>query len=360
MDVHFAQDLGSYHNFNATLQAGWRAWDWGLRSLAAKAANKGVTAAREGRKQMEAALAYAVRTTYLALVFSRRLEQVALFGLRLAKRRLRDVRVRNQAGLAKELDLLRARSTLAERRASLESARQQIGKLSRVLALLCGVSGRIHASDGLAGLAGRPMPGVRRLDRIPSVRVMRLAADAKTLSARMELRRRWPTIDLTAGASLLYPKNFFEKKWGPAYWAGVVLTWTLWDGMSHERAAAGARAEAARSLRLADAEMKKVRQQLAADKADWRAAASELTAARQRRDAAAAYLRAARAAVSAGTAKPLDILAAEQALLGGEAAMAKARFQRALARARVLFHLGIALDPFAKRGPSPRVSRREP
>ncbi len=354
MDVNFERSLGSYNNFNATIQAGWRAWDWGIRILAAKMANKGIEASRQGRKQAKAALAFAVRSTYLALLLTRRLQQVADFGVELATSRLRDLSILSRSGLVKELDVMRARSTLADRKASVASVRQNVRKLELVLGLLCGKNSPLSVNDRLDRLAARPVPRVRRLDLLPSVQAVRLAADAKSLSARMELRKRWPTLDLTAGASLLYPQNFFEKKWGPAYWAGVMLTWTLWDGLTHNRAADQARAEARKSRRQADAETRKIRQQLAADMADWRAAATDLVAALQRVTAAKAYLKAARAALAAGTSKPLDILGAEQAVLGAEASVAQARFARAMARARLLFHLGFAEDPSTRGSRTPR------
>jgi len=364
MDMAFNQTLGSYHNVAATLKAGWRAWDWGIRILMGKAADSQVAMARQDVRKTRAQLAHATRGTFLALLLAKDLKKVAEFGLKQANRHLRDAKIRKVAGTGNGLEVAQASSVAASRKADLAGVDQQVARFRVALALLCGLDpkGSWYVTGDLKALANRSVPRSveRLLAHTPDMEKLRAAARATRTQATMLRRSRWPTVDLAAGVSLLYPKNFFEKEWGPAYQAGVVLTWRFWDGLTKTRQAEQADVQADRLDRMRAAAQTDVRLKVVDAVTSLRTASAKITAARKAVQAAEKYLTAAKTALAAGAGRSLDTVDAERAVVGAKARVLQALFDKAMARAQLLDALGIDQDLGSRSARSvPHVARRE-
>jgi outer membrane protein TolC len=196
----------------------------------------------------------------------------------------------------------------------------------------------------LKSLAGQPVPKISKstLNLIPSVRQAMEGSKAFDFRAAATLRSRWPTLDIVGGAALVYPKNFFEKEWGPAYQAGVVLRWRFWDGLMKNRQADEARATARKFRRLGKAARQQARQKYAEALAALKTADAELKAAEGSLKAAEVYFKAADTAVKGGLGRRLELADAQAAVLAAKTAIQKAYFDRAMARSQVLWVLGVA------------------
>jgi len=344
------RELGSEHNAEIFLSAGWRALDFGVRAARIDAARGLERAAERDADARVIEVAYAARAAYLGLLLSEEGARTSEAALGLARATRDDLARRRAAGLGSELGLAGAELRVAELEARVAEANESVTRARDTLASLIGQS--VSARDTLAEvLVDRPAnEGAEH----PALARLRATEEAFVAQERASRRAHLPTLDFFARAGVQRPATLVDPdELGVAWLAGVSLTWEAFDGgrRAAEAREAGARAREARQGRqvlsdelaraLAEAEARHI----------W--AEAQLAAAERRLGAAKTYLVAARGALDAGTGRATDLQAAEVGLDEAQLAKARALHQRALAEAQRRRALGLTKDLAAPKETAP-------
>lgn len=334
------RELGTEHNADAFVMAGWRALDFGVRAARIDAAEAMARASdlEIGARRIE--VVHATRVAYLALLLAEEGARTTDAALALARETRDDLIERRKAGLGSDLGLAGAELRVAELEARVSEAAESVTRARETLASLAGRP--VIPRDTLATvLVGRPTWD-REHPTLARLRATEAALDAQERALR---KGRAPTLDLFAKAGVQRPATLADTdEFGFAWVAGATLTWEAFDGgrLDAEADEAEARAREARQAReamadelgraLTDAEARRV------------GAEAQLAAAERRLAAAQTYLVSARGALQAGTGRATDVQAAEVGVDEARLAHARALYQRALAEAQRRRALGLSED----------------
>ncbi len=391
--VSFTRELTSPHFASATLELGWRAWDFGRPALV-DAALAGERAAGSGRDRRAVELAHAVRQAYLSTLFFRELEATTARSLDVARSFLDEARAAVAAGLGRDVDVAAADARTAELEARLVDAREGAAQAEGTLRLLLGLAADapLDLTSRLAALPDAPAAGsapgrgardaaetsppraspgrdaavapapdaaaprapdgaAPRPDLAPPPAAHPRLRELEATAAALDRQRdaigggHWPALDVFGTAGVQTPEFFGATDGvGYPYTVGAQLTWSLFDGDLRARRQDELAAKRSEVEHLREAAAEDLTRAALEARARARAAAASIAAAERRAAAADAYLAAARAAAGAGTGTPLDARRAEEALDQARLALLRARLDAGLARAAELQALGIARD----------------
>jgi outer membrane protein TolC len=281
----------------------------------------------------EASVMVGVAQAYFAAAGTEELVTARDHAIALAQETLANAKARVAAGVANEVDVTRAETALV--RAEQDQLEAQTARTSayRALATLLGTHEILHVQTTPA-LAADPTATVdqqisnARAAR-PELIVQREQIDAAIASARANGWKWAPTLSAFANVRAFNYTGFSGDKY--AWAAGLELDWTLYDG--------GAR-DAQRHLADAQRREAEARLELLNDSvSDEVADASDMLATKHKAVAAAGRavelatetLRLIRAQYDAGSVKQLDVLTAQDSLVGAEVSLAQAHFDLGLA-----------------------------
>ncbi len=349
------KEMGSLHNLSVGLSAGWRAFEAGARAVRTDAARALEQAARAKADQQASQVAYAVRASYLAARFFQEVEGATAGSKKVAEGELASQRIRRKAGLGNDLDLARAQSRVAQLDAQLVRAQQERLRALSTLRLLLGLPANANVTllDDLKSLGSAALVP-RASTQLHPVRKQIDALQRATEAEHARLGRTyWPTIDVVGTVKYQYPKSpFHTDEAGPAFAAGAVLKWNVFDGDLTRRR----RNETEAKIAGLKAQQKAATSEIGRKRADAQAkistATSAVAAAQRILKAAKVYQRAAEASLEAGTGTRLELSQASDAVDQGRLAVLKAHFDGGLGRAAYLLADGRSTDsPVAKKEP---------
>ena len=252
--VQNGQALGigrPFNLFSATLDARYEIDLFGRTARADAAAAADAEAAEQDRRALQIALAAEVASAWFDLCAASEEEAILGETLRTREASLRLVRVRQESGLATELDLRQAESALETVRAALPASGQRSAVASHRLTLLCG---KPPASDDrahdLATLAVPPQVPLglpaSLLERRPDLRATEARLVAATERHGQAVAEFFPSVTLVGSFG-------YEARDADRLGKGTTELWSIGPGI-HLPIFSGGRIQAQELLRAAQAE----------------------------------------------------------------------------------------------------------
>lgn len=324
-------DVDDVHHVNADLRLGYRIFDLS-RGPRAEAAEHAAAAVAHQRDVAAAELAFGVRASFLAALFSRDVEQIAQASLELARADEKRMSARQEAGVESKVALAQARVRVAELEAQLEKAKSERVRYTEQLRILLGRDDAPALTGDLTKLA---RGSVETNENHPKVLALVGQQRAAMSMEKSKARGIIPTVDLFATIGIAYPRAL-QLELGPVYQAGVKLQWAAFDGFLRDAETRGFEADAARAGALADAAKREVHRQSADLSSRAEVAKAALTSAEKTHEQTEIYLQVAKTALATGTGTQLDVHTAELGLDRTRIAMKRAELDLALVHAEAL------------------------
>lgn len=330
--------------FDETLVQGaarvrYTAFDGGARGARVRAARSGVAAADAAVESHRMDVLERVTATYLDVLAARAQEDAAMRRETALRAEADRARRRVESGSAAELEALRASAALEEARADAATARSRTELVERALARLMGTPASEVVGRTLADVRVPDGAAVESAASPAHPQLTRALQAVNAAEARMGEERagRLPRLDVTAA---LVDYGTASGGHAAEWQAGVSLSWPLFTG--------GARTAA---VRRAEADVVAARQERDAAERELDAATEGALAALSEADARTEALGASVAqweevtriealALEAGSGVQSDFLTAEASLFRARAGLARARYDRVLARIRLARALG--------------------
>jgi outer membrane protein TolC len=359
-------DIDDVHHVRAGLEVGIRALDFS-RGSRVDAARQTVSAADARIQEARAGLAFRVRATFLAALYSRDMQNLGAESLKIARAHEKRAKVRAEVGTGSQLALAQARVRVAKLEAQHRKARSELQRYRRQLASLLGrrevgkLQGDLHALA--QARAAKPMRSPRAARAVaasannealarqptnasvgkqhPALQRIHATREAARLSARSRSRTFLPSVDLFGKVDVEYP-HVMKTEWGPRFQGGINLTWDLYDGGLRGGQVREAEARSRQLRALSRATEENLRRELIDLAARRRTALAELESAERILKQTRIYLKVARAAVAAGTGTDLDVHQAELGLDQARIGVRKALLDLALVSAETLKVQGIS------------------
>jgi outer membrane protein len=296
------------------------------------AAQSSRDASTAGFHVTEASVLLAVAQAYFAAAGTDELVVARQDAVKVATETFEVARARVAAELANQVESTRAETALVRVQQDLAEAENRRGQVYRALATLIGTHEPI-AVQAPPTLPDEPGPvealvGEARTRR-PEVAAERATIAAADASAKASAWRWSPVL---SAFGFLHGQNYTGFSGDKYAWAvGLQLDWLLYDGgvrdaQRHIAQAQRREAEARLDL-LADT----VSDEVANARGTLETSRKGVSAAQRAVELARETLRLVRAQYDAGTARQLDVLQAQDALVGAEVALAQAHFDVALA-----------------------------
>ncbi|MCE9612772.1 MAG: TolC family protein [Lentisphaerae bacterium] len=236
-------------NLRLSLEARYRLFDGGRRSLDSEAAGLSAAATAEAVRTAQNELIHQVTRAYYGALQAQAMTQVQADTLHSLEENLRVANERLKAGSVVRTDVLNLEVKLAEAREDLMRASN--GVLLAVAALNTAIGAELVTADRLAGPAGAaPPPPEADLDAAserPEIKGTRLAAEAYQRSWQRTRRDYLP--NFSAFGSLDWDSDV-STEFENSYMVGVVADWDIFTGFQRQGASrqAGAQWRVARSV----------------------------------------------------------------------------------------------------------------
>ena len=293
------------------------------RSREATAANYQVT---------EATILVAVAQAYFAAAGTDELVLARIDAVKVATETFDVAKARVAAELANQVESTRAETALVRAQQDLAEAENARGAAYRGLATLIGTKEALSVQavktvpDAPGALDALVRDGQSRRPELVAERANIASADA---SAKASAWRWSPTLSAFANAHLANYAGFSGDKYS---WAvGVALGWVAFDGGARDAQRHIAQAQ----RREAEARLELIGDSVSDEVANARGTLETkrkaLDAAHRAANLARETLRLIRAQFDAGTTRQLDVLEAQDTLVGADVDVARARFELALA-----------------------------
>ncbi|MEX2466852.1 MAG: TolC family protein [Gemmatimonadota bacterium] len=329
--------------FDETLVQGaarirYTAFDGGARGARLQGARSGVVAAEASVEARRMDVLQQVTAAYLDVLAARAQQDAARRREEALQAESERARRTVASGSAAELEALRASAALEEARADAATSGARRELAERSLARLIGrpadaVVGRPLTDVRLAESVGDPVRSGSHPELARALEAVR-AAEARVGEQRAA---RLPRLDVTAG---LLDYGTATGGHTTEWQAGVAVTWPLFTGGARTAAVRRAEADAV----AARAEREAAARSLEAATDEARAAVTEADARAQALTASVAQweevTRIEALALEAGAGVQSDLLMAEASLFRSRAGLARARYDRLLARVRLARALG--------------------
>lgn len=310
-----------------------------LRTAASSAAS---TAAEQRQAFTKDQVKRTVAATYYSYAASLALRQSSQRAVTVAEAQLRLQEIRERAGAATELELVRARAEVQRNRQTAADIQRLVAVTRRTLTTQTGMDpgeaaalpeGKLTDVPTLNELEGR----VEGLPAIKAAEADLLASGRLLTAARLQAL---PVIGAQFTERFTNATGFIGRS--DSYNLGVNLTWRLdvptFQGMSAQSAA-----EATASLNLERTRLQ-ARDQINSDWQTLQAAMTKLQAAQGQVDAARRAQQVANTRYEAGAATQLDLISADRDLFSAEAGHIQARTELASARVAVAISAGLPIE----------------
>jgi outer membrane protein TolC len=280
----------------------------------------------------EAGVLVSVAQAYFAAAGSDELVTARQDAVKVATETFDVAKARVAAELANQVESTRAETALIRVQQDLTEAENTRAAAYRALATLLGTKEPItvHATAALPAEPG----AVDTMVSHAQAQRPELAAERATIAAAEANARTgtWRWSPSLSGFANLRGQNYTGFSGDKYAWAvGVQLDWVLYDGGARD----GQRHAAEAQRREAEARLELLGDSVADEVANARGSVETkrkgVGAAQRSVDLARETLRLVRAQYEAGTAKQLDVLQAQDVLVGSEVALAQAHFDVALA-----------------------------
>ncbi len=300
--------------------------------FALSAAKQSRTASEAGYQVDEATILVAVAQSYFAAAGTDELVLARQDAVKVATETFDVAKARVAAELANQVESTRAETALVRAQQDLTEAENTRATAYRALSTLIGTKEPIavRAVDTLPAEPGAydALVGEAQGHR-PELAAERATIAAADASARADAWQWSPSVSAFAN---LHETNYTGFSGDKYSWAvGVELDWTLYDGGvrdAHRHVAEAQRRDAeARLELLGDTVSDEVANSRGSLETKRKGVAASLRAVELARET----LRLVRAQYSAGTAKQLDVLQAQDVLVGSEVALAQSHFDVAFA-----------------------------
>jgi outer membrane protein len=307
-----------------------RSEDYKAEARSADAAAFGVVAAESATRE-------AVETEYLRMFEARALQEIAKVSESELGEQVTVTAAAVKAGTLTQADLLRVKVAQANARQQGIAAKTQVTLSRATLLSAIGAEPSDTAIEfaeptSLLEAAEGPAPRTSAdvaLQKRPEIAQAELTADAARHQARARGYALLPEVDLEAAYLRVDGQVFAPKNSG---FVGLKATWPVWEwgASSNARDAAAAQADAAKAD--FDSERRRVKVEVTSRSAQLEAAASAVEVANEAIASAEEAYRVMQASVKAGAATVTDLLDSQAALTGARLNLARARYERAIAK----------------------------
>ncbi len=327
--------IGPTDNWGGGVGLRFTLYDHGTRraEVAAARAVESSTVARAAATRDD--VVYAVHTAYWQLAAALQMKRAAQAGLDRAAAHLQIAQHRLDAGAVPPIDVVRARTSVANARLALANARSAADLARGALNSAIGVSPDTPLQID-AGAAEAPTTASndisaaldRAVARRPELRAARERERAQRATADAARAARGPKVRLGAGYGVRDSKFLPDDR---DWHAGVAVEVPLFDGYATRHREAGARAELRRQEADTAVLLVAIRQEVWSASASMRQRSEAVHAAEAAQVDAAEAARLAEARYDGGAGTISDLLDAEAALLQADADLVRARFDERLA-----------------------------
>lgn len=249
-------------NLRGSLSAQWRLFDGGRREADAHMARLGEEAARLMAEAVRNQLVFEVTRAYYQALQAAAFVEVQADSVKSIEESLRIARERYEAGSAMRTDVLNLETQLAQNREDLIKAQNgyqlALAALNTVMGKPLATADNLSAPPSSASNDPTVSPSSASVEARAELRAAAIMARIKEYAWRKANREYSPSISVFASSDWDSPvSSDFEQ----SYMVGAVAEINLFDGFRTRGARAAARAE----WRAAQAEMRKLRDQLQLD-----------------------------------------------------------------------------------------------
>jgi len=297
---------------------------------ALKSVNANVASAEANFAAQEAELLVTVGESFLSAAGTDELVEARTSSLAVARATLRDAQVRLSAGTVTKVDVDRAQYAVIRAE---QQARESVTARDRAYRTLANLLQTNKPFKVSTSFPSSPMPDPNDVKTALHLRPEFRAFEETMKSADQEAdARAWlwaPVLSAFGNARIFNYDNFHLDRHSWA--AGAQLDWQLFDGGSRDAARHQANARATAAREQAAAFSDQVRDDLANGSADLRTKQQGVEAAQQAVTLSQESLDLIRTQYTAGTATQLDLLEAQDALIGANISLVQARFDVAAA-----------------------------
>lgn len=296
-------------------------------------------------------LVFAVSRAYYELVAAREIVRVYEQAIAQRQEDVHDAEVKARAGLKPEIDVVTAQAALARAQRQLVDARTAAATAKLTLDNAMGLGGAAPDYTQATALSYTAVSGAadpfvaHALDQRPDLQM--LLDQVRAAGAEIQQRRSdyWPRLDAAAGYNL----RGQDATPGNNYYAGIVITWPLFNGFQTEHEVNEARLRQQAVEHDVEALRQLVVLQVQRSFLDWQASVERVHQAEQTLEASRVELQLASQRYRAGLGSIIELTDAEQRLTEDEAQHVKALVSFSIARA--------ALDRDAAYGPAAPPAR---
>lgn len=298
-------------------------------------------ASEESLREVRQAVHAEVETAYYDLLLAKELVRVSDLALKRARRNLRQVRLRRQAGRASRFDLLRAEVQVLELHPDSIRASRDLKLADITFKNLLGVdvSTEVVLTGTFRERATIPLAGPEPLiesgfEHRPDRRRQTHRINARRQAIRIEQAGRMPTLDFVATGQLQVQSNtldFTSDDVRRSWFTGLDLRLPIFDGLKTRASISRARIDLRRTELETENLDRNIRLDVHSAWLTFREAQDRLAAQARATELTAEGLRAAEAQYAEGLATQLEVTDAQLSLLRAETEHARAKRDRAVA-----------------------------
>ena len=344
---HVNQLTDTFNNYLGGLSAYQYLFDFGRTGglIAQRSAEADAAAARLQLVQLD--LVFQVSQAYYDLVAARQIVHVFEHAVDQRQEQVHEADVKAAAGLKPEIDRYTAQAALARIKVQLVDAQNRAATAKVSLDDAMGLGESSPQYTQATALAYHPVPGsvepfiAQALEQRPDLKM--LLDDARATGAQIEQYRSdyWPSIGATAG----YSVRGQDDTPGNNYYAGVVITWPLFNGFLTDHQVAEARLR----QQAIEHEIQDVRQrvilQVKRSFLDWQASVERVRQAEQTLDASRVELQLAAQRYQNGLGSIIELTDAQQRFTEDDAQRVSALASFSVAKAAL--DRDVAMSPGA-------------
>jgi len=297
----------------------------GLKSVKAN-----IASAEANYDLSETNILYAVAQAFYAAAVSDEVVTARRSNIDVARATLDNAKTRLAAGTVTKVDVDRAELSMIRAEQAEREARQGRQQAYRALATLIQIDGPFHvkAPESLP-----PLPAEQPLDNVlqlrPEFRALELTARAADLQAKTDAWKWAPTLSAFGNARKFNYDNFNRDRHS---WAvGLQLDWLIFDGGTRDAQRHLANAQMDEALARVEVLKDSVRDDLANGRSLVATKRQGVLAAVRAVELAKETIELVRTQYEAGTVTQVDLLQAQDALVGAQEALAQFRFDLAVA-----------------------------
>jgi outer membrane protein TolC len=297
----------------------------GLKSVKAN-----IAAAEANYELSETNVLFAVAQTFYAAAVSDEVVLARQSSIQVARATLDNAKTRLAAGTVTKVDVDRAELSLLRAEQAEREARQGREQAYRGLATLIQVDGafRVKAPERL-GAPPPEQPVENVLQLRPEFRALELSAQAADLSATTDAWKWSPQLSAFGNARRFNYQNFNRDDY--AWAVGLQLDWVIFDGGNRDAQRHLANAQLAEARARTEVLKDSIRDDLANGRSLVDTKRQGVLAAVRAVELAKETIELVRTQYEAGTVTQVDLLQAQDALVGAQEALAQLRFDLAVA-----------------------------